>query len=53
YKQFFPWFKNNKDVVYLDSSATSLKPQVVVDAIVDYYTKYSTNPHNGDSNFAF
>ncbi|RCJ02825.1 cysteine desulfurase [Ureaplasma urealyticum] len=53
YKQFFPWFKNNKDVVYLDSSATSLKPQVVVDAIVDYYTKYSTNPHNSDSNFAF
>ncbi|AAF30866.1 MAG: cysteine desulfurase [Ureaplasma parvum] len=53
YKQFFPWFKNNKDVIYLDSSATSLKPQVVIDAIVDYYTKYSTNPHNTDSNFTF
>lgn len=43
----FPIFKNNPDLVYLDSGATSLKPQVVIDSIVNYYTKYSANIHRG------
>lgn len=52
-KDYFPWFKNNPDYVYFDSAATSLKPQVVIDAIKDYYEKFSTNPHNSDSKFSF
>jgi cysteine desulfurase/selenocysteine lyase len=30
---------NGKPLVYLDSAATSQTPQVVVDAIVRYYTE--------------
>lgn len=52
-KKDFPWFKNNRGWTYLDSSATSLKPQCVIDAIDDYYSKYCTNPHNTDSVFTY
>lgn len=48
-KNDFPWFKNNQGWTYLDSGATSLKPQCVIDSIVDYYSKWSSNPHNSDS----
>lgn len=51
-KKYFPWFKNNPEYVYMDSGATTLKPQPVIDAIVNYYTKQGTNPHNTDSEFA-
>jgi len=36
-----------KPLVYLDSGATSLKPQVVIDAEVDYLTRISANIHRG------
>jgi cysteine desulfurase/selenocysteine lyase len=36
----------------LDSAATSLKPIAVIKKIEEYYTKYSTNPHNNDSSIA-
>jgi len=52
YKNLFPWFKNNKDWVYADSAATSLKPQCVIDTVTKYFTHYSTNPHNNDSKLA-
>ena len=48
-KDKFPWFKTNPEYVYMDSGATSLKPQVMIDAVVDYYSNWSTNPHNTDS----
>ena len=32
-------------LVYLDSAATSLKPQCVIDAITKYYTSMSSNVH--------
>ncbi len=38
---------NGKPLVYLDSAATSQKPQVVVDAIVDYYKTHNANVHRG------
>ena len=38
---------NSKSCVYLDSAATSLKPQSVIDAISEYYTHYSANVHRG------
>lgn len=44
----FPMFKNNPDLVYLDSAATSLKPQCVIDAIVNFYSKHTSNVHRGD-----
>ena len=42
----FPIFANQPDnFVYLDSSATTLKPQSVIDAVAGYYSKYSANVH--------
>jgi len=46
----FPIFKrliNKKPIVFLDSTASSLKPQKVLDAINEYYTKYSVNIFRG------
>ena len=34
-------------LIYLDSAATSQKPQVVIDAMMDYYTHYNANIHRG------
>jgi cysteine desulfurase/selenocysteine lyase len=36
-----------KPLVYLDSAATSLKPQVVIDAVNAYNGEYSSNIHRG------
>ncbi|HXM06981.1 MAG TPA: aminotransferase class V-fold PLP-dependent enzyme, partial [Candidatus Acidoferrum sp.] len=36
-----------KRLVYLDSAATSQKPRVVIDALVDYYERYNANIHRG------
>lgn len=44
----FPMIENNPDLVYLDSAATSLKPQCVIDAVVDFYAKHTSNVHRGD-----
>lgn len=33
---------------YLDNSATTLKPQAVIDAVVHYYTFLGANAHRGD-----
>ncbi|MDL2212249.1 cysteine desulfurase [Erysipelotrichaceae bacterium OttesenSCG-928-M19] len=39
---------DGQDLVYLDSAATALKPQCVIDKVVEYYAEYSTNAHRGD-----
>lgn len=44
----FPMIENNPDLVYLDSAATTLKPQCVIDAVVDFYAKHTSNVHRGD-----
>ena len=36
-----------KPLVYLDNAATSQKPQVVIEALVEYYTRYNANIHRG------
>lgn len=36
-----------KPLVYLDSAATSQKPQVVLDAIDSYYRRHNANVHRG------
>src|SRR3989344_364664 len=46
-KEDFPIFRNNPELVYLDNSATTQKPAVVIKAISDYYEKYNSNVHRG------
>ena len=46
----FPILKrtvNGKPLVYFDNAATSQTPQIVIDAIVDYYSNYNANIHRG------
>jgi len=38
---------NNHPLVYLDSAATSQKPQSVIETINQYYSKYNSNVHRG------
>lgn len=38
---------HGKKLVYFDNGATSQTPQIVIDAIVDYYTNYNANIHRG------
>lgn len=38
---------HGKPLVYLDNSATSQKPRVVLDALDDYYTRMNANVHRG------
>ena len=44
----FPILKrkvHGKRLVYLDNAATTQKPQQVIDALVDYYSRYNSNVH--------
>ena len=36
-----------KDLIYFDNAATAQKPQVVIDALVNYYQQYNANIHRG------
>lgn len=38
---------NGKPLVYLDSTATSQKPEAVIRAMDEYYRKYNANVHRG------
>ncbi|HEX6987223.1 MAG TPA: cysteine desulfurase [Planctomycetaceae bacterium] len=40
-----------RPVAYLDSAATSLKPQPVIDAVVGFYERYTANVHRGAHRF--
>jgi len=49
-REDFPILKrkvNGHPLVYLDNAATSQKPKVVIDCIVDYYSNYNANIHRG------
>lgn len=39
--------KNGKRIVYLDSAATTQKPNSVINSIKDYYEQSNANPHRG------
>ncbi len=43
---------NERALVYLDSAATTQKPQVVIDTLTDYYTRYNANIHRGNYSLA-
>ena len=36
-----------RPLIYFDNAATSQKPQVVIDALVNYYSNYNANIHRG------
>lgn len=36
------------DFIFFDNCATTLKPNIVVDETVKYYTEYTSNAHRGD-----
>lgn len=38
---------HNRPLVYLDNGATTQKPQMVIDAISNYYTNFNSNVHRG------
>jgi len=42
-KKNFPILNSNPNLVYLDSTATSLKTKSVIDKLVEYYSQYSAN----------
>ncbi|KKS23368.1 MAG: SufS subfamily cysteine desulfurase, cysteine desulfurase / selenocysteine lyase [Microgenomates group bacterium GW2011_GWC1_41_8] len=43
----FPVFEKNKNLTYLDSAATALKPKQVIDSVVQYYSEYPSNVFRG------
>ena len=45
-KQDFPLLQN-KNIVYLDSGATTQKPIQVIEKIKEFYENYNANPHRG------
>lgn len=48
----FPMLNGKKmqghPLIYFDNGATTLKPQMVIDTVCDYLTRYSGNAHRGD-----
>lgn len=48
YREDFPIFSKNNELIYLDNGATTLKPKSVVDSVVEYYSSYTANAHRGD-----
>lgn len=50
-KTDFPFFaaqgRKHQTATYLDNAATTQKPQLVIDAIVDFYTNHNANVHRG------
>ena len=54
----FPMLTNdikmqNKPLVFLDNCSTTFKPQCVIDAMDEYYTKYTSNSHRGDYDLSY
>ena len=52
-REQFPMLNNdikmqNKPLTFLDNCSTTFKPQCVIDAMNEYYTKYNSNSHRGD-----
>ena len=47
YKKDFPVYQKYPDLVYLDNAATSQRPQLVIDAVNEYYANENANPFRG------
>ena len=46
-KEDFPVLKSHPEITYLDNSAMALKPNQVIDAVNNYYSKLGVNVHRG------
>lgn len=46
-KKDFPIFQTHSDLVYLDSTATSQKPSMVIDGVAEYLSSSYSNIHRG------
>jgi cysteine desulfurase/selenocysteine lyase len=58
FRKDFPMFRNNtlmqgQPLVFLDNASTTFKPDCVVQAVTDYYTKYTSNSHRGDYDLCY
>ena len=45
-REDFPLLEKN--IIYFDNGATTLKPRILVESLKDYYYNYSANAHRGD-----
>ena len=57
-REQFPMLTNdikmqNKPLTFLDNCSTTFKPQCVIDAMNEYYTKYTSNSHRGDYDLSY
>jgi len=57
-REDFPMLNSEKKInghplVYFDNAATTFKPQVVIDEVVNYYNNLSTNAHRGDYELSY
>jgi cysteine desulfurase / selenocysteine lyase len=46
-KSEFPIFRGNKSLHYLDNASTTHKPELVINAVSDYYENSNSNIHRG------
>lgn len=46
-KKDFPIFEKNRNLVYLDSAATSQKPRIVIESLKNFYENENANIHRG------
>lgn len=47
-REDFAILQHDKNLIYFDNSATTLKPRKVLDKIREYYEEYTANAHRGD-----
>lgn len=47
-REDFPILNINKELIYFDNGATTLKPKTMIDEVNKYYTLYTSNAHRGD-----
>jgi len=54
FKRQFPLFAHpeNAQLVYLDNAATTQRPQCVIDALTDFYSRYNANAHRSSHRLA-
>lgn len=48
YREDYPFFKNNPEIIFFDNASTALKPKCVIDAVNHYYNDLCVNAHRGD-----
>ncbi len=44
----FPFIVKHPEIAYFDNAATTLKPQCVIDTVVNYYENLGSNVHRGE-----